>query len=53
MLVQAKLNYKPVVLTVKEIRLDPVPNTFNSGHTCKYSSNNFIKNKTSKTFKII
>ncbi|CAH1738521.1 phosphatidylinositol 3,4,5-trisphosphate 3-phosphatase and dual-specificity protein phosphatase PTEN isoform X1 [Aphis gossypii] len=34
LLVEKNLNYKPVVLTVKEIKLDPVPNIFNSGQTC-------------------
>ncbi|XP_050429071.1 phosphatidylinositol 3,4,5-trisphosphate 3-phosphatase and dual-specificity protein phosphatase PTEN isoform X1 [Adelges cooleyi] len=34
MLVQENLIYKPVVLTVKEIKLDPVPTIFNSGQTC-------------------
>jgi len=34
LLVQENLNYKPVVLTVKEIKLDPVPNIFSLGQTC-------------------
>ncbi|VVC41187.1 Hypothetical protein CINCED_3A007570 [Cinara cedri] len=34
LLVKYNLNYKPVVLTIKEIKLDPVPNIFNSGQTC-------------------
>lgn len=35
-LVKDKLNYKPVVLTVKEIKLGPIPNIFNLGQTCTY-----------------
>lgn len=42
MLIKENLNYKPVVLTVKEIKLDPVPNIFNSGQTCKNFLNIYL-----------
>lgn len=43
MLVQENLNYKPVVLTIKEIKLNPVPTMFNSGQTCMYKIQMYCK----------